>query len=140
MRADAARRTAALWPAVSVFGADWKGLDMAETMNMPVDTRQGAVGKPIDRVDGRLKVTGQARYAAEGPVSNVAHGVIVSSTVGSGRISGIDSSTAEAVPGVICVGTSKNMPRLQDANKKGGGCLGESRLPLSGGNSLSAGQ
>ena len=30
-----------------------------------------SVGQPLDRVDGRLKVTGGARYAAEYAVPNV---------------------------------------------------------------------
>ena len=40
-----------------------------------------AVGSPMSRIDGRLKVTGGARYSAEMPVANVHHAVIVQSTV-----------------------------------------------------------
>jgi hypothetical protein len=35
------------------------------------------VGQPIPRVDGRLKVTGGARYTADIPVDGVAYGVFV---------------------------------------------------------------
>ena len=45
------------------------------------------VGKPIDRVDGRLKVTGAATYAAEFPIANLAYGVTVNSTITKGRAS-----------------------------------------------------
>ena len=70
------------------------------------------IGKPISRVDGRLKVTGGATYAAEFDVPNVAHGAIVRSTVASGRITAIDSAPAERAPGVIAVLTHRNAPRL----------------------------
>jgi len=66
----------------------------------------------MDRVDGRLKVTGSARYAAEFPMSNIAHAVIVTSTVPVGRVSAIDTRAAEAVTGVIRVITHLNAPKL----------------------------
>ena len=40
-----------------------------------------SVGKPMDRVDGRLKVTGRAKYAAEFALPNLAYGFVVTSTV-----------------------------------------------------------
>lgn len=70
------------------------------------------VGAPLDRVDGRLKVTGGARYAAEFPVANVAHAVIVQSTVPTGRIAAIDTTTAARAPGVLRVMTHHNTPKL----------------------------
>ena len=39
------------------------------------------IGQPLDRVDGRLKVTGGARYAAEARVPDLLYGVLVTSTV-----------------------------------------------------------
>ncbi|WP_411149235.1 hypothetical protein [Streptomyces sp. A30] len=42
---------------------------------------RGAVGAPHTRVDGRDKVTGAARYAAEIPFAELAHGWLVLSTV-----------------------------------------------------------
>jgi xanthine dehydrogenase YagR molybdenum-binding subunit len=86
------------------------------------------IGAPIDRVDGRLKVTGAAKYAAEASVPNVLHAVIVQSTVGNGKIIDIDIAAAEASPGVKAVITPRNMPKLL-ANK--GAMFGETRLPLS---------
>ena len=61
----------------------------------------GAVGKPMDRVDGRLKVTGAAKYAAEFPVQGVKHAVLAQSTVARGTVTGIDVAAAKAIPGVI---------------------------------------
>ena len=70
------------------------------------------IGKPVDRVDGRLKVTGKAPYSAEFPLKNLAYGVTVQSTIASGRIRSIDSHAAEALPGMIAVITYKNSMSL----------------------------
>ena len=59
-------------------------------------TGAGSVGEPLDRVDGRLKVTGGARYAAEYPVPNVAHAAIVTSTIAVGRIAAVDTQRGRA--------------------------------------------
>jgi xanthine dehydrogenase YagR molybdenum-binding subunit len=77
-----------------------------------MNTTEKAVGKPVDRVDGRLKVTGQARYAAEAAVPNVTHGVLVTSTVARGKVTKIDTSAAEKVPGVLAVISHRNAPRV----------------------------
>ena len=39
------------------------------------------VGKPIDRVDGRLKVTGKAKYSGDIKLPNMAYAVVVQSTI-----------------------------------------------------------
>ena len=72
-----------------------------------------AIGKPVERVDGRLKVTGSARYAAEFKVANLAHGVLVMSTIANGSIRSIDTKAALSAPGVLEVLTHQNAPRLQ---------------------------
>src|SRR6201988_1245428 len=74
--------------------------------------RLANVGKPVSRVDGRLKVTGGARYAAEFKTPEVAHGVLVMSTIANGRIKSIDTKAAERAPGVLGVVTHLNAPRL----------------------------
>ena len=71
-----------------------------------------SIGQGIDRVDGRLKVTGRARYAAEFPVSDVVHAVLVQSTVGAGTITGFDIDAARAMPGVLAIITPDNAPKL----------------------------
>ncbi|MFF4058959.1 xanthine dehydrogenase family protein molybdopterin-binding subunit [Streptomyces sp. NPDC001668] len=73
---------------------------------------QAAVGAPLSRVDGRLKVTGKARYAAEFDVDGVVHAVIVDASIGRGRITGIDTDAAEAHPGVLRVIHHGNAPKL----------------------------
>ncbi len=90
------------------------------------------VGKPINRVDGKLKVTGTAPYAAEFPVANVAHGVIIKSTITKGRIQHIDTSGAEHTPGVIKVITYENAMSLHfpQSSNNGGTYAEKDLLPL----------
>jgi len=76
------------------------------------------VGAGIDRVDGKKKVTGGATYAAEVQVANVAHAVIVGSTVGRGRIKAIETRAAAAAPGVLAIVTHHNAPRLPHVAEK----------------------
>ncbi|MCU1309058.1 MAG: aerobic-type carbon monoxide dehydrogenase, large subunit CoxL/CutL-like protein [Candidatus Angelobacter sp.] len=68
------------------------------------------IGQPISRVDGRAKVTGQAKYAGEYNVPNLAYGVVVSSAIAKGRIAEIDASAALGLKGVLQVFTHKNAP------------------------------
>ena len=77
------------------------------------ETNQRAVGKPFQRVEGRLKVTGAARYSAEFPLPDLAHAVVVQSTAAGGRIVKLDTSAAEKSRGVLLVLTHKNTPRLK---------------------------
>jgi xanthine dehydrogenase YagR molybdenum-binding subunit len=70
------------------------------------------IGRPIDRVDGRAKVTGEARYAAEYHVPDLVYGWVVSSAVARGRIVGIDAGEALKLPGVLQVFTHENTSRL----------------------------
>jgi xanthine dehydrogenase YagR molybdenum-binding subunit len=77
-----------------------------------------AIGKPVSRVDGPAKVTGQAKYAAEFNVSDLAYGVAVPSAIAKGRIKSIDRSAALAVPGVIEVFAHDNRPSVASSHKK----------------------
>jgi xanthine dehydrogenase YagR molybdenum-binding subunit len=67
-------------------------------MNSPVGPNaldaQGIVGKPVDRVDGRLKVTGGARYAYEMQQEGVLYGFVVEASIGKGTIKSIDTRAA----------------------------------------------
>ncbi|RKT21094.1 xanthine dehydrogenase molybdenum binding subunit apoprotein [Paraburkholderia sp. RAU2J] len=75
------------------------------------------IGQPVDRVDGLLKVTGEARYAADFPEARLAHAVLVTSTIASGTIASIDASRAQALPGVLLVMTYQNAPRLPNGGR-----------------------
>ena len=70
------------------------------------------IGKSLARIDGRAKVTGQARYAAEFNLRDQAFAMIVSSGIGLGRIVAIEADEVACMPGVIAVITHQNAPRL----------------------------
>src|SRR4051812_28185972 len=91
------------------------------------------VGKPIDRVDGRLKVTGRAMYAADFPVQNNAYAVAFQSTIARGKVKSIDSSAAQKHPGVIAVITHENAPKLHRVSMEHQpGKPGQTFLPVQG--------
>lgn len=76
------------------------------------------IGKPIDRIDGRLKVTGAAKYAAEFNQKNMVYAFPVRSTVASGTVTKIDVSAASSSLGAIAVLTHENAPRLKAFNRE----------------------
>ena len=69
------------------------------------------IGKPENRVDGKLKVTGAAKYAAEFNVPDLLYGYVVSSEIAKGKITKFDLRRAENLEGVIKVFTFENRPR-----------------------------
>jgi xanthine dehydrogenase YagR molybdenum-binding subunit len=77
------------------------------------------IGQGIDRLDGRLKVTGQATYAAEHRIPRLAYGMMVLSTVPKGRIVSIDAAAIRRMPGVMLVMTHQNAPRLPKQKGEG---------------------
>lgn len=60
-----------------------------------------SMGQPVPRIDARLKVTGGARFPADVAVNNLAHGVLVTSSIAKGEVTGIRMEEARAVPGVL---------------------------------------
>ncbi len=89
--------------------------DTPATTN-PID-RMTVIGKPIDRIDGKRKTTGTARYAYErnDAAPDAAYGYIVGSAIAKGRIDSIDVTDAKAAPGVLAVVTHENAGRLAKA-------------------------
>ena len=81
-------------------------------------TATSYLGKPTSRIDGRAKVTGAAKYAAEYNVPGLAHGVVVSSAIAKGRIKRIDAADALAVEGVLDVFTHEHRPELASSDEK----------------------
>jgi xanthine dehydrogenase YagR molybdenum-binding subunit len=74
----------------------------------------------ITRVDGRLKVTGAIRYAAEYPFPGLVYGALVNSIIAKGAITAIDSKAAENAPGVIKVISHLNAPNIPGYEGKEG--------------------
>src|SRR5216110_221107 len=101
---------------------------MANTTNI--------LGPAPSRVDGRLKVTGAAKYSVEFDVPNCAYGWTVESNIAKGKILSIDTKTAQAAPGVLTVVTHLNAPKPKEpaAKKDRGhthGIRSEERMPFS---------
>ncbi|NOJ46873.1 xanthine dehydrogenase family protein molybdopterin-binding subunit [Bradyrhizobium archetypum] len=70
------------------------------------------IGTATSRVDGRAKVTGEAKYAGEFNVPGLVHGYVVDSTIPKGQIERIDTSAALGMAGVIDVLTYRNRPQM----------------------------
>src|SRR5438270_8529886 len=96
---------------------------------------ESSVGKPLVRVDGRLKVTGHAHNIGDTVHPDLVHAVALQSTIAKGRIEQIDTRAASAAPGVLAVITHLNAPKLSPSpislgNDGQQGSAGESHLPL----------
>ncbi|OYV33377.1 MAG: xanthine dehydrogenase [Rhodospirillales bacterium 20-64-7] len=73
--------------------------------------RETLVGKPVDRVDGILKVHGKATYSYEyREGGEAAYGFLLTAGSGKGKAAFIDTAKAEAAPGVLLVWTHENAP------------------------------
>ncbi|MGP3910895.1 xanthine dehydrogenase family protein molybdopterin-binding subunit [Nonomuraea sp. 10N515B] len=68
----------------------------------------------MNRVEGRVKVTGLATYAAEYPVEGVTYAYPVQSRIAKGRITHVDASRALAMPGVLGVLSVEEPPELAE--------------------------
>src|SRR6185295_19828793 len=88
---------------------------MAEAASHPV------IGQPTLRIDGRLKVTGAARYPSDEPAPNAAHAFLVTSAIARGRIAGFDFRAARNVPGLLDILTHENVGREASAPPSPGG-------------------
>ena len=80
----------------------------------PIDQLK-VIGKPTERIDGKLKTTGTATYAYEHHAyrGKPAYGFVVGAAIAKGRIAAMDESAAKAAPGVLAVITSRSagMPK-----------------------------
>jgi xanthine dehydrogenase YagR molybdenum-binding subunit len=74
------------------------------------------IGTPTSRVDGRAKVTGEAKYAGEFNAGGLAYGSVITSTIPKGRVARIDTSEALRVEGVLDVLTHENRPDMADSD------------------------
>lgn len=79
----------------------------------PID-RMAVVGKPTPRIDGPLKVTGQATYAYEhhDVPGKHAYGYVLGAGIAKGAIRSMETARAERAPGVLGVVTWKNAGKL----------------------------
>ncbi|MDP3082886.1 MAG: 4-hydroxybenzoyl-CoA reductase subunit alpha, partial [Rubrivivax sp.] len=75
----------------------------ATTSDAPARSRGHAAGQRTPLIDGIEKVTGRARYTADLPLGPTLVGAILRSPVAHGRIVGIDTRAARALPGVRAI-------------------------------------
>ena len=81
----------------------------------PTHTRHGSnIGQPLTRREGVLKVTGEARYAADHHPQGMLHAVLAVSSIARGRVSFLDVDAAKRHPGVVDVMTPANRPPLAE--------------------------
>ncbi|MEU3888979.1 xanthine dehydrogenase family protein molybdopterin-binding subunit [Streptomyces sp. NPDC029041] len=92
----------------------------------------GSVGAPAERREGREKVGGTARYAAEFHAPGRAQAWPVPAGVARGRVTGVDTADALAVPGVLAVLSHENAPRLAEPDDPTLAVLQNARVPHRG--------
>ncbi|HZE84918.1 MAG TPA: xanthine dehydrogenase family protein molybdopterin-binding subunit [Puia sp.] len=74
--------------------------------------KKDITGDPLNRVDGRLKVTGGSKYSGEYKVPGLTYGVLVPATITSGTVMAMDIRAAQRAPGVLAVITPFNAPKV----------------------------
>lgn len=74
--------------------------------------KRGLIGSQVSRLDGPLKVRGEARFAAEYVMEGMVYAALRYSTIARGHITSLDTSAAEAAPGVVLVMTHRNAPKM----------------------------
>src|SRR2546421_4617191 len=65
----------------------------------PINEKLAVVGKPTPRLDGRLKVTGAAKYTADVNLPGMLYARMITSPHPSAKIKSFDTSAAEKCPG-----------------------------------------
>jgi xanthine dehydrogenase YagR molybdenum-binding subunit len=90
-------------------------------MNRAAPEPKANMGRPEPRIEGRQKVTGEARYGSDFPVANPAYAVLVTSAIARGSIAGMELREAKAVPGVLEIFTHQNTGELKPVKFGGGG-------------------
>ncbi len=92
-----------------------------------IERKDGLIGTSVSRIDGPLKVSGTAQFAAEVALENLTYAALSFSTIARGRIASLDTSAAQDAPGVVLVMTHHNAPRMNpmpmfmSSQKAGGG-------------------
>jgi xanthine dehydrogenase YagR molybdenum-binding subunit len=81
-------------------------------MEKAININRPSSSDGMSRIDGRLKVTGAAKYSAEYTVEGLTYGVLAGSTITKGTIATLDTKAAERAPGVLAVVTYLNAPKV----------------------------
>src|SRR5205809_1123138 len=70
------------------------------------------IGRDTRRVDGPLKVTGQAQYASDFHFPGLLYAVPVEATIANGKVVKLDTTAAEKMPGVRAIFHRENIGRI----------------------------
>jgi xanthine dehydrogenase YagR molybdenum-binding subunit len=104
----------------TIFAVAQKAVSLAPESWLPggrpdslIHRKHGLIGAQVPRIDGPIKVSGTARFAAEVPIDGMLYGALAYSTIPKGRLASIEISEAQAAPGVALVMTHHNAPRLK---------------------------
>jgi CO/xanthine dehydrogenase Mo-binding subunit len=79
------------------------------SVESPTGTVARQVGRSMQRLDGREKLRGEAEFVGDMSVPGMLFGKVLRSPVPHARIVSIDASRAEAIPGVACVLTGRDL-------------------------------
>jgi xanthine dehydrogenase YagR molybdenum-binding subunit len=89
------------------------------------------VSQSIDRVDGKLKVTGRARYSGDHSLPGLCYGYLLQSSIAKGKIQSMDVSAAKNSPGVIAIFTPFNPLKIYSPAQAGDeGMISGDVIPL----------
>jgi xanthine dehydrogenase YagR molybdenum-binding subunit len=102
--------TADSGPAVPIAPEGWTSEAGPDPL---LRAKHGLIGARVSRLDGALKVRGEAPFAAEYVMEDMVYAALRYSTIARGRITALDTSAAEAAAGVVLVMTHRNAPRMQ---------------------------
>src|SRR4051794_13786356 len=101
-----AEGAAAMFPVgiagVSIEQAERK-VPPTEPPPLPINEKLSVIGKPTTRIDGRLKVTGAAKYTADVMLPGMLFARMITSPHPAARVTAIDTSAAEKYPGVKAI-------------------------------------
>jgi xanthine dehydrogenase YagR molybdenum-binding subunit len=97
-------------PAVATVPEGWTPATGPDPL---VRDKHGLIGAQVSRLDGPLKVQGEARFAAEYVMEDMVYAAVRYSTIARGHITTLDTGAAEAAAGVVLVMTYRNAPRMQ---------------------------
>jgi xanthine dehydrogenase YagR molybdenum-binding subunit len=100
-------------------------------MTTATSPRSPLIGAALSRVEGPLKVSGTAQYTSDHHFDRMLVGVPVTATIATGRVSQIDSSIAQGMPGVHTIFTTDNIGPLYRVSPASGASIDEYRPPLS---------
>ena len=82
------------------------------SLSSPTRASMAQVGRSVQRLDGREKLRGSAEFVGDMSVPRMLHGKVLRSSFPHARIVSIDCSAAEAIPGVVCVLTGRDLADL----------------------------